>query len=62
MKIQIISSTCRRCGKPMAKLNRSLYGCDKLKTRLDRICTDYITVDEAQEILIGQTQAILAHK
>ena len=62
MKIAIISTTCRRCGKPIATLNRSLYGADELKARLDRICTDCITVDEAQEILNGQAEAILARK
>ena len=59
MNIKIISTTCRRCGKPIATLNKSLYGCDELKAKLDRICTDCITVDEAQEILKGQAEAIL---
>ncbi len=58
-KVRIISTICRRCGKPITTLNKSLYGCDELKARLDRICTDCITVDEAQEILDGQTEAIL---
>ena len=59
MKVKVISTVCRRCGRPIATLNKSLYGCDELKARLDRICTDCITVAEAQEILNGQAEAIL---
>lgn len=59
MKVKILTTTCRRCGKPIATLNKSLYGLDELKARLDRICTDCITVDEAQDILDAQAQAIL---
>ena len=58
-RIEIVSTVCRRCGRPIATLNKSLYGCDELKAKLDRICTDCITTDEAQEILDGQAQAIL---
>ena len=43
MRIKIISVSCRRCGKSIATLNKSLYGCDDLKAKLDRICTDCIT-------------------
>ena len=59
MKVRILTTTCRRCGKPIATLNKSLYGLDELKARLDRICTDCITVDEAQDISDAQAQAIL---
>lgn len=59
MKVKVTSTVCRRCGRPIATLSKSLYGCDELKARLDRICTGCITVDEAQEILAGQAEAIL---
>ena len=59
MKVKVVSTVCRRCGRSIATLNKSLYGCDELKARLDRICTDCITVDEAQEILNGQAEAII---
>ena len=58
-RIQLCETKCRRCNRPLVTLNRGLYGCDELKARLDRICTDCITVDEAQEILDGQAKAIL---
>ena len=59
MKVKVVSTVCRRCGRPIATLNKSLYGCEELKSRLDKICNNCITVDETQEILTGQARAIL---
>lgn len=60
MKPKILTTTCRRCSKPITTLNKSLYGLDELKARLDRICTDCITTEEAREILDEQANAILS--
>ena len=60
MKPKILTTACRRCGKPLATLNKSLCGLDELKARLDRICTDCITSEETQEILNAQAKVILS--
>ncbi len=49
-KFKLIATTCRRCGKPVTTGNRSLYGNDAAKAKLDRICSDCITPEEAAEI------------
>jgi Protein of unknown function (DUF2688) len=58
-RIQIITTSCRRCGKPLATLSRSLYGAERAKANLDRICGDCVTEEERQEMLVAQAQAIL---
>jgi hypothetical protein len=58
-RISIISTNCRRCGKSISTLNRSITGADALKAKLDKICQDCITPDEEREILNGQAAAIL---
>lgn len=58
-KIQIITTTCRRCSKPLATLSRSIHGADQLKAQYDRICESCITPQEQQAILEGQAAAIL---
>lgn len=57
-KYSIVMTKCRRCGKPLATGNRSLYGADQLKKRLGSICEGCITDEERHEILDGQRKAI----
>ena len=59
MKPKILTTNCRRCNKPIATLNKSLFGLDELKAKLDRICSDCITIEEVQEMLDAQAKAIL---
>ena len=49
-KFSLIQTTCRRCGKPLMTGNRSLFGNDKDKKRLDRICSKCVTPEEAKEM------------
>lgn len=56
--ISIVTTTCKRCGKQIATGSRSLYGCDSLKAKWDRICSDCMTKEEEREMLIEQGQAI----
>lgn len=58
-KIQIQTTNCRRCGKTLATLNRSLTGANDAKAKLDRICESCITPDESREILEAQAASIL---
>lgn len=58
-RIQVITTSCRRCSKPLATLNRSITGADDLKAKYDRICADCITKEEEREILDGQAKSIL---
>jgi len=51
IKFQLIKVNCRRCGKELYTGNRSLFGWDEQKSRLDRICKDCITPEEQFEIL-----------
>ena len=50
-KFQLVQTTCRRCGKTLYTGNRSLFGFDKEKAELDRICKECITPEEQQMIL-----------
>jgi ribosomal protein L37E len=45
-KFELIETTCRRCGKKIYTGNRSLFGFDKEKAELDRICDSCITPEE----------------
>lgn len=60
-KIRIITTTCRRCGNPVATASRSILGADAAKAKFDRICKSCITPDEEREILNAQAGAILRH-
>ena len=51
IKFQLIETTCKRCGKKLFTGNRSLFGLDKEKAKLDRICKNCITPEEQNEIL-----------
>jgi len=50
-KFHLIQTTCKRCGKPLMTGNRSLFGFDKEKAELDRICKNCITPEENHRIL-----------
>jgi RNase P subunit RPR2 len=45
-KFKLIETTCRRCGTPLFTGNRSLFGFDKEKADLDRICGKCMTPEE----------------
>jgi hypothetical protein len=49
-KFRLTHTECRRCGKPLLSGNRSLYGNDAAKGRLDRICDGCTTPQERAEI------------
>ena len=50
-RFRLIPTSCRRCGKPLYTGNRSLYGFDKEKRELDRICEKCITPEEKERML-----------
>ena len=50
-KLHLVKTTCRRCGKELWTGDISLYGFDKEKAELDRICKDCITPEEQAQIL-----------
>jgi hypothetical protein len=45
-KFQLIETTCKRCGKKLLTGNRSLFGNDQMKAKLDRICYECCTPEE----------------
>ncbi|EHW7386048.1 DUF2688 domain-containing protein [Escherichia coli] len=49
-KIEIINTNCRRCGKSIRVLSRSIIGADALHAELGSICGDCITPAEKQRI------------
>jgi hypothetical protein len=61
---RIITTSCRRCGQPVATGNRSLYGLDALKAQYDRICEACITSAEQADMLdcMGRGVAIFVRK
>ncbi len=58
-RFHLVSTECRRCGKPLMTGNRSLFGADAAKARLDRICEACITPEEQAELLGEQAKAIM---
>lgn len=60
-RFQIVYTNCRRCNKPIATGNRSIYGADQLKAKYDRICESCITPDERHAIEQGLASAILGY-
>jgi RNase P subunit RPR2 len=50
-RFTLIQTTCKRCGKPLMTGSRSLFGFDKEKAELDRICKNCITPEEQSRIL-----------
>jgi hypothetical protein len=51
VKFQLIKTTCKRCGCDLYTGNRSLYGFNKQKAELDRICGNCITPEEKERML-----------
>jgi len=50
MKPRIISTKCKRCGKNIATLNRSLYGANAAKAQYGSMCKDCLLPHEKIEI------------
>lgn len=57
-RIQIITTSCERCGKPLATTNRSIHGLDRLKAQYGIICEGCITKEEQHDMLQAMGQAI----
>jgi hypothetical protein len=58
--ITILTTSCRRCGRPLATASRSLTGADAAKEQYDRICERCVTPEERQAMLDAQAGAILS--
>jgi hypothetical protein len=58
-RIRILTTNCKRCGKPLATLSRSLYGAEQAKAQYEGICQDCVLPDERQEINNLIAEAIL---
>lgn len=59
-RFHLITTTCRRCGRPVATGNRSLYGLDALKAQWDRICQSCMTPEESDALLRTMGEQIVA--
>lgn len=59
MRVSIITTECRRCGKPVATVSRSILGADETYERYSGICSNCITPEEQEEIIRLQAEAIL---
>ncbi len=58
-RIEIVTTSCRRCGKALATASRSLHGADAAKARFGSICSDCVTPAEREEMLHAIAGAIL---
>lgn len=47
----LLTTSCKKCGKPLLTAKCSLYGNQKAKLKFDRICSHCITEEQLQEIL-----------
>ena len=45
-KIQLIETTCRRCGKPLLTASRSILGADNAKATYGSICSECMKPEE----------------
>jgi len=61
-RISIITAPCRHCGKPVATASRSILGLDELKARYGVVCSDCITGDEVQTLLIHMGEGIISKR
>lgn len=59
MPFRLLTTECRRCGKPIVTGNRSLFGADEAKARLGSICEACVTDAERREMEQAQAAAIL---
>lgn len=59
MPIRLLTTECRRCGKPLVTASWTLPGTEGAKARLDRICEDCVTDAERREIEQAQAAAVL---
>lgn len=59
MRIGILTTSCQRCGRPIATASRSIIGADAAKAQFDRICSRCITPEEEKEIRRIQAKAIM---
>lgn len=57
-RIEILTTTCRKCGKTIATLSRSLFGADQAKA-IGPICSSCVTEEEKYEIRRIQGEAWL---
>ncbi|MEX3614436.1 MAG: DUF2688 domain-containing protein [Burkholderia gladioli] len=57
-RVEVIETTCRRCGCRLRTLSHSLYSTDEMKARLDRICATCTTPEEHREIERVQLEAM----
>lgn len=60
MKIHIVMTKCKRCGKSLAKTDKSLYGAEKAKAQYGDICSDCMSSEEKFDMLQEQAKAILS--
>lgn len=58
-RIQIVMTTCKRCGKEIAKTDRSIHGMDKLKDKYGDICSACTSEEENFQMLRAQGQGII---
>lgn len=57
-KIQIITTTCKRCGKEISTLNKVIWGTNEMKEKYGRICSSCMPVEEREEMDEAFKQAI----
>jgi len=58
-KIEIVTTSCKRCGRSISTLSRSIVGADALKAELGEICESCITPEEHRRILEATMKAAL---
>jgi hypothetical protein len=61
LKIKVVVSKCRRCGKKLATTNRSIWGNDAAKKKYELICKDCLTDEEYNDMFANQMNHIRNH-
>jgi hypothetical protein len=52
MRVALVKTKCKRCGKEICTANKSVWGLNALKKKFGSICDGCITPNERKEMLL----------
>ena len=49
-KIEVIQTSCKRCGKPLCTISKAIHYTEEMRKRLSGICENCLTPQEKEEL------------